>query len=528
LLASIYRDQKQYQKAVDKLDVLLAKDSGNISALMLAGAIHDQAGEYKEEAEALQKILDQNPKISAALNNLAYVDSEHLGKLDEAFDLAQRAHDLLRNDPATDDTFGWISLQKGSYASALELLQASARGLPREPSIQYHLGVANYMLGNTDAAQTAFQRALQISSSFDRHEDCQQLLEVLAVDPQTAGANAQTLLEKRVAGKPDDQIALAKLAAIYQRNGDAGKAVGTYEALVRANPQSLAGTLNLARLYAVKDVKKGYSFARAAYKEAPDNADVLEITGMLAYQNGDYRLAYTLLQQTAPARSIPAQTQFLYAEAAYSMGRIAEAQQLLTNLPKAGLMPAQTAEAQRLASLMALVYTPAQAVSSAGAISDILKSEPSYVPALMVMGVIDEQKGDASAATDQYEKALATFPDFIPAERQLAILYSRDTNKLAQGYAFGTKCREYYPNDAGLAKAMGLILYQQGDFSRAASQLRDVAQMAPDAETFFYLGSAQYQLKNRIESKANLQRALDSKLTDAQSEAARKMLAQLK
>jgi TolA-binding protein len=75
---------------------------------------------------------------------------------------------------------------------------------------------------------------------------------------------------------------------------------------------------------------------------------------------------------------------------------------------------------------------------------------------------------------------------------------------------------------------MGLILYQQGDFSRAASQLRDVAQMAPDAETFFYLGSAQYQLKNRIESKANLQRALDSKLTDAQSEAARKMLAQLK
>jgi len=528
MLAAIYRDQKQYQKAVDTLNILLAKDPKNINALMLAATIHDLAGEYKEEAEALQKILDQNPKISAALNNLAYVDSEHLGKVDEAFDLAQRAHDLLRNDPATDDTFGWISLQKGAYASALELLQESARGLPREPSIQYHLGMANYMVGDTDDAQAAFQRALQISTSFDHHEDCQQLLDVLAIDPQTADANAQALIEKRVAGQPEDQVALAKLAAIYQRNGDADKAASTYEALVRANPQSLAGALNLARLYAVKDVKKGYDFARMAYKQAPDNADVLEITGILAYQNGDYRLAYTLLQQTAQARSIPPQTQFVYAEATYSMGKIPDAQQLLANLPKTGLTPAQTAEAQRLSNLMALVYTPAQAASSAGTISDILKAEPTYVPALMVMGVIDEQKGDASAATDEYEKALATFPDFIPAERQLAILYSRDTTKLAQGYAFGTKCREFYPNDAGLAKAMGLILYQQGDFSRAATQLGEAAQTAPDAETFFYLGSAQYQLKNRLESKANLQRALDAKLTDAQSEAARKMLAQLK
>jgi tetratricopeptide (TPR) repeat protein len=434
----------------------------------------------------------------------------------------------MRNDPSTDDTFGWISFQKGSYASALDLLQASARRLPREPSIQYHLGMANYAVGNTDAAQAAFQRALQISPSFDHHEDCQQILAVLAIDPQTADAGAQTLLEKRVADKPDDQIALAKLAAIYQRNGDADKAVSAYEALVKANPQSLAGTLNLARLYAVKDVKKAYDFARSAYKQAPDNTDVLEITGILAYENGDYRLAATLLQQTAQARSLAAPTQFIYAQATYSVGKIPEAQQLLANLPATGLTPAQTAEAQRLVRLTALAYTPAQAVSAAGTISDILKSEPNYVPALMVMGVIDEQKGDVPGATGQYEKVLANFPDFVPAERQLAILYSRDTNELAQAYAFGIKCREYFPNDAGLTKAMGLILYQQGDFSRAVGQLRDAGQMAPDAETFFFLGSAQYQLKNRNESKADLQRALDLKLPDAQAEAARKMLAQLK
>ena len=528
LLASVYLDQKQYPKATDKLSALLAKDPKNLNALMLAATIHDQAGEYQEEAEELHKMLDVNPKISAALNNLAYVDSEHLGKLDEAFDLAQRAHDLLRNDPSTSDTLGWISFQKGSYTSALELLQDSARSLPREPSIQYHLGMANYVLGNTDAARDALQRALQLSSSFDHHEESQQVLNILAIDPQTADANAQSRLEKRVGDKPDDQIALAKLAAIYQRNGDADKATSTYEALLRANPQNLAGSLNLARLYAAKDPKKAYDFARAAYKQAPDNPDVLEITGNLAYQNGDYRLAYTLLQQATQVRSLPPQTQFVYAQANYSMGKIPEAQQLLASLPQSSLTAAQVAESQRLARLMALVYTPAQAISSSGAMSDILKSEPNYVPALMVMGVVDEQKGDAPAASSQYEKVLATFPDFIPAERQLTILYAHDTNKLAQGYAFGVKCREFYPNDPGLAKAMGLILYQQGDFSRAASQLRDAARTTPDAETLFYLGSAQYQLKNRTESKANLQRALDLKLSDAQADAARKMLAQLK
>ena len=524
LLSSMYHEQKQNQKAWDELNAILARAPQNISALMFIVSLQDEAKAYAEEAATMQKILTINPKFSPALNNLAYLDAEHLNKLDEAYDLAQRAREIMRNDPSTADTLGWVSLLRGSYSSALNLLQESARSLPQEPDVQFHLGMADYMMGDEEAAQTALQRALQLNPSFEHHEDCEQSLNVLAIDPQTADASALALLEKRVSSKTDDQIALGKLAVIYQHTGKTEKAISTYEALLQANPQNFNATFNLASLYAGKDFKKAYELARIAYKQFPDNTDVQQLAGSLAYQNGDYRFAYTLLQQATQAQSLSPQGRFYYAQAAYSMGDVTDAQQVLVSLAPTALLAGQAAEVQRFTNLTSLYYTPARAVDSAAQISDILNSEPNYVPALMVMGVIDEQKRETSAAVDIYEKVLATFPDFVPAERQLAIIYSHDPTKLDRGNALGSKARAAYPGDPALAKALGMIFYQQGDYSRALSQLRYAAQNAPDAETFFYLGAAQFQLKNRTESRANLERALDMKLTETEAQVARGML----
>jgi len=44
----------------------------------------------------------------------------------------------------------------------------------------------------------------------------------------------------------------------------------------------------------------------------------------------------------------------------------------------------------------------------------------------------------------------------------------------------------------------------------------------------YYLGMAQYHLKNRAESKTSLQRALDLNLTGTQAVEARRILAELK
>jgi Flp pilus assembly protein TadD len=91
------------------------------------------------------------------------------------------------------------------------------------------------------------------------------------------------------------------------------------------------------------------------------------------------------------------------------------------------------------------------------------------------------------------------------------------------------KARQEYPDDPALLKATGIIIFQQGDFSRAASLLTDCAANAgADPEIYYYLGAAQYQLKNRAASKASLQQAMALKLSGPLADSARQMLGDLK
>jgi Flp pilus assembly protein TadD len=76
---------------------------------------------------------------------------------------------------------------------------------------------------------------------------------------------------------------------------------------------------------------------------------------------------------------------------------------------------------------------------------------------------------------------------------------------------------------------LGMIVYRQGDFSRAASLLTASArQKNNDAELIYYLGMAQYQLKNNALCRTNLQKALGLNLSDAQAVEAKRILAELK
>jgi tetratricopeptide (TPR) repeat protein len=409
------------------------------------------------------------------------------------------------------------------------LLQESAAKLPNDPDIQFHLGMANYMSGNEDAARAAFQRALQLNLGSPENDACKKCLAILNLNPQTADAPAIAVLEKRIAQKSDDSIALGRLAAAYQHMGNMDQAISTYETLLKGAPNNLTALLNLAQLYAPKNLAKAYNTAQSAYKAAPDNPVAAHIYGRLAYQNGDYKLANTLLQQTVQNQTGDASAFFDLAQAAYSLGKISDAQTDLKNALQLNLPAPQSAEAKQMLYLINLAGNPAQAMAATAQLQEILKANPGYVPALMAAGIVDERNANSAAAIVAYEKILARCPDFSPAQRQLAILYSKDITKLAQASDLAAKARAVYPDDAALAKASGIILFRQGDFTRAADLLKGTAAVLPDdAELFYYLGAAQFKLKSNADSKASLQNAIALKLSGTLADSAKQMLAQLK
>ncbi len=529
MLAQIYHDSGKNVQALAKLDAAINKDPGDITALMLTAVIYNEEKDYKNAAATYEKLLQVNPRFSPALNNLAYLYSESFdNRLDRAYELAQTARDLAPYDPSMADTLGWISFKRGSYTLALSLLQESAAKLPNEPEVQYHLGMAAYMSGDEAAAWTAFQAALRSDRTFTGREECKQLLSILAIDAATADATAKAALEKRIQEKADDPAALSRLAVIYQREGNPDKAIAACESILQENPNNLVALLNLARIYATKDVAHALELAQNAYKLAPDNPEVCRLYGYVAGQSGDYKLAANLLQFSAQAQPDNADTLFEFAQAAFRVGRIGEAQTALQNALAHNLSGAQGAEAKQMLALLQVTATGSASPDTKAQILQILKAQPQYLPALAASATVDESQGDATAAAQTYEKILAAFPDFNPAARQLAQIYARDPAKTDRAYTFALQAHNAYPDDPAVAKTLGIILIQQGDFNRAVNLLTESVSEKSDAETYFYLGTAQYKLNSRAESKAALQQALSLNLSGNEATAARQMLQQLK
>jgi len=114
LLARLYIESHQSDQALARLTELVNK-TNDITAWLEIGELHQEANQMDAARDAYEKILTFQPKFSAALNNLAYLYSEHYGNLDKAADMASRAREVRPGDPYVADTLGWILYKEGQY-----------------------------------------------------------------------------------------------------------------------------------------------------------------------------------------------------------------------------------------------------------------------------------------------------------------------------------------------------------------------------------------------------------------------------
>lgn len=529
LLAQLYSQTGQDPKALRELQFALERDPNDVTALMLKGIIYNSEADYEDARDAYRKVLALDPDNAIVLNNLACICADHLNQLDEAYPLARRARDVAPSDPSIADTLGWILYRRGEYTPALVLLRESAAELSSVPEIQFHLGMACYMAGYEPEATTALQRALQLGGNFPEKDDCSRRLAILNIDPKQTAPGTRAWLEKWIANHPDDPVALARLSVIYQSEGMVNKAIATDQIILNVNPNNVFALAGLARLYAPADPQKACSFAKSAYDLAPADPEITHLYGRLAFKTGDYPWALTLLQLSAQAQPRNPDVLFDLAEAFYSMGRVLDAESLAQNALQTGASFVRTDDAKRFLAMTTLADNVAQASAAEIQVNHILAVSPNDVPALMVKALIARQKSDAATARQTYRQVLNIYPDFAPAKKELAVLYADDPADDTEAYPVALQARQAFPNDPYVAKSLGMIVCRQGDYTRAAGLLEESArQLNNDPQLLYYLGLAQFHLRNVPASKANLQRALSLDLSGRDAADARRMLAELK
>ena len=115
LFASLYRKQKDYPKAIEAMERVIALDSKNDQAHFQLGALYDENKNKEKSIASMKKAIELNPQNAAALNYLGYTWAEMGVQLDEAESLIQRALKIEPNDGFYIDSLGWVYYQKGDY-----------------------------------------------------------------------------------------------------------------------------------------------------------------------------------------------------------------------------------------------------------------------------------------------------------------------------------------------------------------------------------------------------------------------------
>ena len=169
---------------------------------------------------------------------------------------------------------------------------------------------------------------------------------------------------------------------------------------------------------------------------------------------------------------------------------------------------------------------PGWAGDGAAKVQALASSQPPMLPALLVSGLMQEKSGDAVAARATIEGLLKKFPLFAPAHESLArLLGAPPFNDTAKAYEHASKAREAFPNDPSVARLLGGLAFQKGEFSRATQLLTESAPSFPaDAELYFDLGFAYQKLKQPAPSRAAFSKALELAPNSARASAAKQAL----
>jgi tetratricopeptide (TPR) repeat protein len=327
-LARLYVASNRQEQAIERLNAFISqsKDEVNksVPALLQLAAIQESAKRFDAARDAYEKVLDVDPNLVPALNNLAVLYADNLGQVDKGYELAKKARENAPNDPHAADTLGWILYQKGDYGSALPLLQESVGRLPGSPAIEFHLGMTQYMLGADEPARAALQQAVQATAEFADKAKARQRLDVLAIDTQTANAAAtRSELESYLHEQPNDPVALLRLGQLEERDGALDQAVKTYQKISDTDPQFAPATRRLAMLYGQRpfDDTRAYDVASKAREAYPGDSDIARVLGILSYRRGYYPQSAELLKEAATKQTDNAELFYYLGEAYHQLNR---------------------------------------------------------------------------------------------------------------------------------------------------------------------------------------------------------------
>jgi tetratricopeptide (TPR) repeat protein len=112
--------------------------------------------------EDIQTILKTEPNNAHALNALGFTLADQTDRYEEAYDYLKRAIEIMPDDAAIIDSYGWVNYRLGNYEEAIRLLR-NALSRFDDGEIAAHLGEVLWVSGRQVEAEEVWKKALKKS-----------------------------------------------------------------------------------------------------------------------------------------------------------------------------------------------------------------------------------------------------------------------------------------------------------------------------------------------------------------------------
>ena len=182
-VANFYKNSKKYEKAIDYYSKIISslKDTSDIKSDLLyrRGGSYERLGDYKKSDEDLLYSLRINPDDAYVLNYLAYSWLERDYKIDEAFQMLEKAFTFRNNDPYIIDSIGWAYYLIDNYVEAEKYLKRAVELMPEDPTVNDHYGDILWKLNRKIQARYFWNNVLSFD---DTDEDIRKNINIKIIE----------------------------------------------------------------------------------------------------------------------------------------------------------------------------------------------------------------------------------------------------------------------------------------------------------------------------------------------------------
>lgn len=151
----------------------LKQSPGDSVARLFLASAYVKAGQRKAAIAQYEQIMRTEPNNPMVLNNLAwqlFLDGDA-----RALRYAEQANKLAPGNPATQDTLGWLLVQKNQTARGVSLLKEAVAKAPQAAEIRYHLAAALAKDGQKAQAKKELAALLRSGKAFPQRQEARAL-----------------------------------------------------------------------------------------------------------------------------------------------------------------------------------------------------------------------------------------------------------------------------------------------------------------------------------------------------------------